>query len=77
MTDQAGATGSGIPYPHIPPHIREWMATEDGWQRVTEIVLDALDDTTNVVTNVEVRDLVEEAYRRRPRPDRPGAGGSL
>jgi transcriptional regulator with XRE-family HTH domain len=67
-------------HPHIPPHIREWMQTPDGYRRVTEIVLDALNDTTNVVTNTEVREIVEEAYRRQHgrrtvRPEPGGDGG--
>lgn len=51
-------------YPNIPPHIRAWMETEDGWQQVIRIVLDVLNGVTNVVTTAEVREVVEEAYRR-------------
>jgi len=52
------------PLAHVPPHIRAWMATDQGFRRVTEIVLDAIADETTLVTTAEVRELVEAAYRR-------------
>jgi len=51
-------------YPNIPPHIRAWMRTEEGFSTVVRIVNETVFNEAILIDTTGVRELSEDAYRQ-------------